>query len=1111
MKTTRHLLFTQKANKLFGIFVSLSLSLSLLLLVPENIFAQSTPYGIVIASDADYMPNGEGYSIDTSFNTILTSFGTTAYEQAFPFAITEAALNCYRITISNANNYSAMASYLDSLEIFDEVILQADLEVASTFGSNIGACTNPLPYDDPEVQGAYGYYIEMANLPCAWEITTGDPNCTVAIPDIFFDESHDDLEGKFESINMNCNQNLSNCGHGFAMAGSVAAIVNNDFCTVGSGYNTKVAGYCVGSSCNTGNPGNGVTQAYQDGHKIISVSWTGLNLPTVMIEEIVNSGVTIVGCAYGNGWNKVKDVPGVILIGQLNSDRDHEPYNGWEAGVDIYAPCLNVIRLQANNSCGVGGKGSFGTAMVAGVVALMKSVNPDICPADYAHLLDISHQGLPENSGDFPEMTAGILDAEAAVIAARDYKKYTISGPGTTIWDEDMIVNELIIEPLAELKIVDGAVIKFGANAEVTVKRGARLVVDGSTLSVNECSGDFWRGIHVWGNPGLEQPSPNSTLSSDNAGIVIIKNASLIERAKSALMTTKKDEEWNSEYCGGVVYAQNREFIGNRRVGEFMKYDFPNKSKFENCLLDGTTKGVTIWDTDGISFKDCRFYNMEHQGILAYDAGVVVSEGNDFQDNQVGIASQATYPFSGLIEVGDIGLDPNYFLNNFIHVQSNASSFGPGLRIRNNEFFNSTVSIFMTGPSRFEISDNVMENSTTGVYAFQTAGLYWNQHTFVQNNTIEGNHGIIAEGKNRELQFRCNQFDNTRDFVLRQEGNLPTGDLGEIRIFQGQSKAGADNCFTNPVQNSDIQTVGQTLHFDYYKSGTQTCRTPVTAGNYSIKFAINSICGSSPEFNENSTYTDYLTILDTIAVLEIANPGSDTLATWIAYRNIVMTSLLSKLVEADSITDAFALLNLEGDEAAALMRYGIAVGKGMYILADSLLADFADDQGDMTAFKDIQTINLDRLQTGLTYSLSQSDSLDLEEYAVSEYSSKAYARALLGILCERYFYDVPAFDEDYFAEERWSEVSEKPEYLTAKVRIFPNPAKETLTVAIPDDFDLDELIITNAVGQLVQRITWPTRGKLLEVNLQSSPSGTYTLQLLYKGAIVYANVFVVQQ
>lgn len=354
------------------------------------------------------------------------------------------------------------------------------------------------------------------------------------------------------------------------------------------------------------------------------------------------------------------------------------------------------------------------------------------------------------------------------------------------VWDDLKLLNRNVeIETGATLTIT--CEVRMAKDLRFIVQRGAKLIVDGGTIT-NLCPDTRWGGIYVHGNATKEQPDPFGTLAADDAGVVIIKNSSLIKNAVNAISTTAPGLSYPDQVArwGGLIYAENSDFIGNRRVAEFMKYDFPNKSKFINCTMDGNGvgyAGVTIWDTDNVTFNRCRFYNMTSQGILTYDAGAIVTDGNDFHHNHYGISSRATYPYSAFLQVGELSSDPNYFLDNWFHIESNASKYGPGIRITNNEFFESNTAIWLIGPSRYFIENNSFDQTTGGVYTSQTGAMGWNQHNYIRNNAISASYGIIAYGQNREMQFLCNDFSAKWDFTLSQGSN--GGPQGEIRQQQG--------------------------------------------------------------------------------------------------------------------------------------------------------------------------------------------------------------------------------------------------------------------------------------------------------------------------------------
>ena len=241
-----------------------------------------------------------------------------------------------------------------------------------------------------------------------------------------------------------------------------------------------------------------------------------------------------------------------------------------------------------------------------------------------------------------------------------------------TTYSSDMgFGGNIIVHTGAQLTIT--STIQMAKNKAIVVERGAKLYLNGGTLT--RCGfDDDWRGVVVEGNSSLPQPSnPYAMPASNQAGVVVVDNNATIEWARTAI-STNYFGTWTSTKWGGLIYAENSTFSNNKRGAEFMKYNFTNKSKFVNCTFDGnstinaTTVGVTIWATNGVTFNRCRFYNMEAEGLLVYDAGAIVKDGNDFQHNRRGISSKATYPFAAYLEVGDLSSDPNYFLDNWFHM-----------------------------------------------------------------------------------------------------------------------------------------------------------------------------------------------------------------------------------------------------------------------------------------------------------------------------------------------------------------------------------------------------------------------------------------------------------
>lgn len=185
-------------------------------------------------------------------------------------------------------------------------------------------------------------------------------------------------------------------------------------------------------------------------------------------------------------------------------------------------------------------------------------------------------------------------------------------------WQLDKyIVGTISIEPSKTLTI-HNSTIKMNKDAKIIVKPGAKLIIDGGTLT-NACS-EVWQGIEIWGNSNAHQyPGANGNYQQ---GYVELKNDAVIENAYNAI-TLWKPDDWQS--MGGILIANDATFRNNRRAVEFMSYQNfdpatgdprPNKSQFVDCIFEtdenylytgNFSTFVSMWKVDGIKFYGCDF------------------------------------------------------------------------------------------------------------------------------------------------------------------------------------------------------------------------------------------------------------------------------------------------------------------------------------------------------------------------------------------------------------------------------------------------------------------------------------------------------------------------
>lgn len=324
------------------------------------------------------------------------------------------------------------------------------------------------------------WHYPLIGLPDAWETTTGDPEVVVAVVDSGILANHPDLAGQLvagydfvrdpdsaqdgDGIDPNPQDpgNSLNAGsesfHGTHVSGTVAARGNNRIGVAGSAYTSRImpvralgaggAGtswdvdQAVRFAAGLDNESRTLPQKPAD---IINLSLGGapfLQSTQDLFDEVRAAGVLVVAAA-GNGANSSPLYPasyeGVISVSAVDAQRRLAAYSNFGSEIDIAAPGgdssvdLNGDGypdgiLSTDGSIGDSGVSygySFrnGTSMaaphVAGILALMKSVNPNLTPADIDALLTAGtlsdDLGAPGRDNQYGH---GIINAQRAVQAA---------------------------------------------------------------------------------------------------------------------------------------------------------------------------------------------------------------------------------------------------------------------------------------------------------------------------------------------------------------------------------------------------------------------------------------------------------------------------------------------------------------------------------------------------------------------------------------------------------------------------------------------------------------------------------------------------------------------
>jgi subtilisin family serine protease len=318
----------------------------------------------------------------------------------------------------------------------------------------------------------YQWHYQNINLEQTWEMTQGFEDVLVGVIDADFHPHHPDLTDNFlpgwnfieDSDDVVINN--QDCGsHGSHVAGTIAAVTGNDIGVAGIAPNARIIPLNVAArtgGCGLGNVAQAIAYAAGGEHPtagrlerpvdVINMSLGGAfpnNLQREAAQFAIEQGVVVIAAA-GNASAGLPDpetppcdvmfpaaFPEVIAVGATDQFDARAPYSCTGPEVLLAAPgghvgqplgdtgfaagVLSTIWNYGENRPGY----SFlnGTSMasphVAGVAALMRSVNPNLTHQQVADILVATAVDLG-SPGHNIETGHGLIDAAAAVAAARD-------------------------------------------------------------------------------------------------------------------------------------------------------------------------------------------------------------------------------------------------------------------------------------------------------------------------------------------------------------------------------------------------------------------------------------------------------------------------------------------------------------------------------------------------------------------------------------------------------------------------------------------------------------------------------------------------------------------
>lgn len=234
------------------------------------------------------------------------------------------------------------------------------------------------------LQGTEGIHVESA-----WNITMGSTAVKVGIMEDGIDMNHEDLKGRVFNGNKGnyASASDSNKAHGTHVTGIIGAI-HNDYGIAGV---AETSMYLLDRDVS--NFPDSLVYASKNNIKVINASFGYINRITNEYSQynathyaaLANYDGLVV-CAAGNdGLNtditnhypSGYDLPNVISVGALNENGERSSFSNYgENSVNIYAPGESILSTVPNNKYEAWSGTSMAAPHVAGVAALMLSVDP---------------------------------------------------------------------------------------------------------------------------------------------------------------------------------------------------------------------------------------------------------------------------------------------------------------------------------------------------------------------------------------------------------------------------------------------------------------------------------------------------------------------------------------------------------------------------------------------------------------------------------------------------------------------------------------------------------------------------------------------------------------
>jgi subtilisin family serine protease len=355
--------------------------------------------------------------------------------------------------------------------------------------------------------------LNKINACTAWDITKGNSNVLVAVLDQGVDKSHKEFANNYSSLSYDIHNGSSPSvlrgDHGTHVGGIIGAN-HNGVQIAGVAPQATILSVSHSLSVTTTTSGelaSGIGYATAKGAAVINNSWGDQGgrlydyLHSTILEDAIKTAMSsgrngkgmVVVFASGNANSTKADYPAnfdpdILVIGSTNSSDSRSSYSSYGSCLDVVAPGESILSTLPNNSTGYMSGTSMAAPHVAGLAALILSVNPELSRAEVVNIIEKTAQKIGSYSystvsgrsnGTWNnEMGYGQINTFAAVSSA--------SGDIVIFNDKTVSTNQTVAGWMIQsqnVTVTNGAKLTFSAGKSTTIS-APFIINSGSQLEI---------------------------------------------------------------------------------------------------------------------------------------------------------------------------------------------------------------------------------------------------------------------------------------------------------------------------------------------------------------------------------------------------------------------------------------------------------------------------------------------------------------------------------------------------------------------------------------------------------------------------------------------------